>query len=965
MVVTNAKRKKTVDMPDSPPKRVTRARAAKAPEDAPPTKPKTTKITTASAKAATEKKKNAAPAKVAAPAKASKRKTRADDEEVQDSEQPETKEPIVEEQPELKPTKSRGRQQKAVAEDKNGAHEAEAPKMRGRQRAAGVMEVSKPDAPKTRGRAKKVTDEVHAEAEPPISKEEVQPVKKTTRGRAAAAAKPPTAATIRKMAAPPTKKRVKFEEDKDKENIPIETTGPQKSALKATGLKAKPVRKPAVARVTTRGRAATRDNTKKNDESRKDGVMPLSPKKVHQVARSDPISEDELAGEKTPTRALSRSPTKRLMSPVKNVGSVSKLDFGRSTPPTSPAKPVSSSILASPARRPPPSPFKDSLKSSPKKFNDGEDTAHPVLLPSRTPTKASLLQESPKRGMFADSAERPILLPSRSPLKASLLQSPARRPMASPMKAFGGESPEQFREGPLDADLTALPTRFSPVKALKFSPEKLVSSPFRAAKSPEHKFKVHNITYEESKTDEVEDPTESPQGPGSQGTETPTTHPREVQGNSEEAAKTDDAMPGDNARSQVEGGNAIDDAPVQELPVMTVAPAFSIASSALRRVSMDSELSEDELASPQKFYQKTPLRGNGISAQDFATPAVISGSQAQEFSERLSFTPLADQLSAWNASSPEKQGRSRQARGMFSVGGAAVIAAPEDIVSEANTESPTKSSFFDDEMVMRDDEEDATYVVEPVNSEENLAALQVSQDSQASDEYGDENEMPINAGLLRAEQEADHTVTCTPAKVFTPVRVIHRPQEMHTVSKVPLRPSAEDSPLRVSRQRSRSCGGPLAPAKLPKTPRNEHDRNVQPATPVLAPALVPQTPSSGMRLDAETPGRTVRKGVVPDVLKGAVVYVDVHTTEGADASGIFVDLLTQMGARCVKQWNWNPRASLGSSLDSNASPQGSSPDTSKVGITHVVYKDGGKRTLEKVRSSNGVVLCVGVGWVLE
>ena len=124
-----------------------------------------------------------------------------------------------------------------------------------------------------------------------------------------------------------------------------------------------------------------------------------------------------------------------------------------------------------------------------------------------------------------------------------------------------------------------------------------------------------------------------------------------------------------------------------------------------------------------------------------------------------------------------------------------------------------------------------------------------------------------------------------------------------------------------------------------------------------------------MKLDVETPGRTVRKGIVPDVLKGAIVYVDVHTTEGADASGIFVDLLTQMGARCVKQWNWNPRASIVNSLEGTASPTGDSPNASpsagRVGITHVVYKDGGKRTLEKVRQSNGIVLCVGVGWVLE
>jgi hypothetical protein len=78
------------------------------------------------------------------------------------------------------------------------------------------------------------------------------------------------------------------------------------------------------------------------------------------------------------------------------------------------------------------------------------------------------------------------------------------------------------------------------------------------------------------------------------------------------------------------------------------------------------------------------------------------------------------------------------------------------------------------------------------------------------------------------------------------------------------------------------------------------------------------------------------------VLQGAVVFTDVHTAEGADASAIFIELLAQMGARCVKSWNWNPRMSL--SPDSGSELRGM-----KVGITHVVYKDGGVRTLEKVR----------------
>jgi len=102
-----------------------------------------------------------------------------------------------------------------------------------------------------------------------------------------------------------------------------------------------------------------------------------------------------------------------------------------------------------------------------------------------------------------------------------------------------------------------------------------------------------------------------------------------------------------------------------------------------------------------------------------------------------------------------------------------------------------------------------------------------------------------------------------------------------------------------------------------------------------------------------TPG--TRDDLNPNLLRGAVVFVDVHTTEGADASGVFMELLTQMGARCRKTWDWNP-----SSPSSNADAS-----SNKVGITHIVYKDGGKRTLEKVRQTNGLVHCVGVSWVLD
>ena len=108
---------------------------------------------------------------------------------------------------------------------------------------------------------------------------------------------------------------------------------------------------------------------------------------------------------------------------------------------------------------------------------------------------------------------------------------------------------------------------------------------------------------------------------------------------------------------------------------------------------------------------------------------------------------------------------------------------------------------------------------------------------------------------------------------------------------------------------------------------------------------------------AATPARTPLKAVGDGVLHGAVIYVEVHTSEGADASEVYIDLLSQMGAKCVRDWRWNPRASVHGGDDLAAA--------SKIGVTHVVYKDGGKRTLEKVRDAKGEVWCVGVRWVLE
>ncbi|KAK5195281.1 hypothetical protein LTR99_002480 [Exophiala xenobiotica] len=143
------------------------------------------------------------------------------------------------------------------------------------------------------------------------------------------------------------------------------------------------------------------------------------------------------------------------------------------------------------------------------------------------------------------------------------------------------------------------------------------------------------------------------------------------------------------------------------------------------------------------------------------------------------------------------------------------------------------------------------------------------------------------------------------------------------------------------------------------------------ATPVPLAARTPamatkaKTPSTSLK--SRTPAtRTPLKPVGDGPLSGAVVHYDIHTSEGSDASAFYIDMLTSMGARCIKEWRWNPRASLFAVNPESAENEAESEAPSQaVGVTHVVYKDGGKRTLEKVRSAKGQVLCVGVSWVLD
>lgn len=310
-------------------------------------------------------------------------------------------------------------------------------------------------------------------------------------------------------------------------------------------------------------------------------------------------------------------------------------------------------------------------------------------------------------------------------------------------------------------------------------------------------------------------------------------------------------------------------------------------------------------------------------------------------------------------------------------------------------------------------------------SEDRQPAPETSQESTTSSAYGDENIVFTTPIAAMPEQPTGTPPAITPAAVLAPslsrapldnFTTPQRPQQPAprfantVVSKVPLRPEGHTPPIKLPKKRSRSLSaGPpsikktpillpssriprsstvntfspspstfTAPSSTTTTPgqqsfmiddfgdstldgiqTDEDDENLPPVTPTTA------GPTSSLHEPTTTPKRTLKPQLpsapAAPILQGAVVFVDVHTTEGADASGIFIELLTQMGAKCVRNWSWNPRASIAVGVNID----GAVAAGAKIGITHVVYKDGGKRTLEKVRDSEGVVKCVGVGWVLE
>ncbi|PNP37619.1 hypothetical protein TGAMA5MH_10462 [Trichoderma gamsii] len=372
-----------------------------------------------------------------------------------------------------------------------------------------------------------------------------------------------------------------------------------------------------------------------------------------------------------------------------------------------------------------------------------------------------------------------------------------------------------------------------------------------------------------------------------------------------------------------------------------------------------------------------------------ATPSVLeettprTRTSAMKGSRRstLGFSSLSDQLGSWSAASPVKHAVSFAEEPELS------YAQDHENLEDEIAENIEEQDVDEETMIMDEDaalaqETNEMTLSDPMEGEDTSSTRQSFDDSlsDASQEYGDENQVPVESAVPIPEPRA------------APVTPVGRPmtRSFNTTTKIPTKPAVISTPSPLKKKSfsaSRAApkrpdqpkrGAPVlsySPKKqqqpLRRSSRNisaiseEPDQRIEPSTPVAEAekaskvetpeqSVEPSTPESKADLWAKmgTPARTPRKDLNSNLLRGAIVFVDVHTSEGADASGIFVELLTQMGARCLQKWSWNPNSA-------------SNSESTKVGITHVVFKDGSKRTLEKVRQANGVVQCVGVSWVLD
>ncbi|EAT92240.1 hypothetical protein SNOG_00745 [Parastagonospora nodorum SN15] len=138
-----------------------------------------------------------------------------------------------------------------------------------------------------------------------------------------------------------------------------------------------------------------------------------------------------------------------------------------------------------------------------------------------------------------------------------------------------------------------------------------------------------------------------------------------------------------------------------------------------------------------------------------------------------------------------------------------------------------------------------------------------------------------------------------------------------------------------------SVAQPMPKLQLAPIALNAPSNAPEPASPLKSALRSPQkfetkTPKKAVTWDEHEESDLFNYG---GPLAGLTFFVDI-TSHGKEHNYIFMTLLEDMGAKIAKEWQ-------------------------STGITHVLFKDGNKETLEKVLASKGAIKCVNVGWILE
>ncbi|KAL9058094.1 MAG: hypothetical protein Q9162_001956 [Coniocarpon cinnabarinum] len=916
----------------------------------------------------------------AAAAKTTKRKTRAEDEEPED----ETLE-----------------SESAIKDLKQPSYSQPTRSTRGRAKANDSAPTTKANgapASKARGQGKAATVKKDQEDPPGITSKAANT--RTTRAKAASEKQAP----VSKRGA----KKVTFqdEQDADKENLIDPRPNSQHGKENFVGEKAS-----AMSKAPRKARGATAKAAKPTQKAKdtKPRGEPLSPKKVGQVAKGNATQEAApvpAQPPQSPLKLLSQSPHKPPVSPQKSPtkpSSESATEAGERKGESQSdahdpigADEVVSTLAGSPPKRPPPSPVKVSMRDSPRKLNLGT----PLKKQSASPTKdlkaSCALAQTPARRppspikLFQDQSNRKQAQTPGSTLKTSLLQSPAKRPPSSikPFSFVDRTLPEIKSTPRVQASISAFGQNPQSVKLPATSSltrtRDIGGTP--STKKPD----VPRMTAEERDDMLIDELLAAPLPftPGPRVSESVAVFDRpqeHLHPPISEASETnedlenpplcsvDEANPEHAASSEV---NMFEDTPVstghEPSPVGNPSAAFQLQNPPVQLSPVND--SEDELMSDDPKYDASPTRKAGRSVESGSTnrqaffPFTPTGPKLGS-DQTLSMTGLAERFGGWAGATPDTRvlEQRKQEGSIFSLTKAQTVQQFSSQVTSA-TPQASMTKFEEAIQIHEDGQEQGKEDAIDNDKDDDTDMFRQSCVSDASQSYGDENGTPIAQNTLR--KPSPELQTCTPQRLEKQM-----PRVLHTVSKVPLKAPADDGndelapDAKANMKKRRSLATALTPRAdielqalrqiYPRTAQGDNQLQEHEEAQSAGGSLRddPATPQKGSPTWSllTTPARTPRSDVNSQLLTGAMVFVDVHTSEGADASGIFVDLLQQMGATVRSTWPWNP-----SFEDSHESPS-----AAKIGITHVVFKDGGKRTMEKVRMAKGAVMCVGVGWVLD